>query len=114
MRLSYERRVFLMALVAGLPGILATMVLLWGPDRYLWGSPWIVTAVIVVPWIFLAVVLRRRIVFPLQTISNLIAALRENDFSFRGRYDGGASPRDTLEELTREVNTLASDRKSVV
>jgi nitrogen fixation/metabolism regulation signal transduction histidine kinase len=46
-------------------------------------------------------------VFPLQTISNLIAALRENDFSFRGRYDGGASPRDTLEELTREVNTLA-------
>jgi nitrogen fixation/metabolism regulation signal transduction histidine kinase len=95
-----------MALGAGLPGILSALVLLWGPDRDVWGNPWIVTAVIVVPWIFLAAVLRRRIVFPLQTVSNLVAALRENDFSFRSRY-GRGSPHDTLEELSREVNTLA-------
>src|SRR5688572_14972084 len=107
MRLSYERRVFLMALGAGLPGILSALLLLWGPDRYVWGNPWILTAVILVPWLFLAAILRRRIVFPLQTVSNLIPTLRENDFSFHGRYYRGAFPRGTLEELTREVNTLA-------
>src|SRR5688572_17802212 len=100
MRLPYDRRVFFMALGAGLPGILAAMLLVWGPDRSLWGNPWLFTVVIILPWLFLAAVLRRRIVFPLQTVSNLIAALRENDFSFRGRYDRGSSPRNTLEELT--------------
>jgi two-component system nitrogen regulation sensor histidine kinase NtrY len=46
---------------------------------------------------------RERVVFPLQTLSNLLAALREGDFSVRGR---APRPDDALGEVMREVNTL--------
>ena len=41
---------------------------------------------------------------PLQTLSNVVASLREGDYSFRAR---GASARDALGELASEVNLLA-------
>ena len=41
---------------------------------------------------------------PLQTLSNVVASLREGDYSFRAR---GAGPHDALGELAGEVNTLA-------
>src|ERR1035438_3798885 len=50
-----------------------------------------------------AMAVRDRVVFPLQTISKLLSALREGDFSVRGRageFD------DALGEVMREVNTL--------
>ena len=59
-----------------------------------------------VVWVLLALALRRHIVSPLQTVSNLVAALREGDFSVRGRESRSLEPHDTLEELIREVNEL--------
>jgi len=44
------------------------------------------------------------IVRPLQTLSNVVASLREGDYSFRAR---GAGTRDALAELAAEVNALA-------
>ncbi len=44
------------------------------------------------------------IVRPLQTLSNVLASLREGDTSFRAR---GAGAQDALSELASEVNTLA-------
>lgn len=41
---------------------------------------------------------------PLQTLSNVVASLREGDYSFRAR---GASARDALGELAGEINLLA-------
>jgi two-component system nitrogen regulation sensor histidine kinase NtrY len=41
---------------------------------------------------------------PLQTLSNVVASLREEDYSFRAR---GAVPDDALGELSLEVNGLA-------
>ena len=41
---------------------------------------------------------------PLQTLSNVVAALREDDFSFRAR---GARRGDSLGDLALEINTLA-------
>ena len=37
-----------------------------------------------------------QVVRPLQTLANVVAALREEDFSFRAR---GAAPQDSLGEL---------------
>src|SRR6185436_16435809 len=48
---------------------------------------------------------RHRVVLPLQTLSNLLAALRESDFSIRAR---GASGDDPLGAVMLEVNVLAS------
>jgi nitrogen fixation/metabolism regulation signal transduction histidine kinase len=41
---------------------------------------------------------------PLQTLSNVVASLREGDYSFRAR---GAGPQDALSELSFEINALA-------
>ncbi|ACO34559.1 MULTISPECIES: ATP-binding protein [Acidobacterium] len=41
---------------------------------------------------------------PLQTLSNVVSALREEDYSFRAR---GAHRDDVLGELAREINALA-------
>ncbi len=45
------------------------------------------------------------VVRPLQTLSNIVASLRENDFSFRAR---GARRGDALGDLALEINALAS------
>jgi nitrogen fixation/metabolism regulation signal transduction histidine kinase len=60
---------------------------------------------IVCAWLGFAFAVRERVVFPLQTLSNLLGALREGDYSVRGR---SPKPNDALGEVMREVNTLGS------
>ena len=101
--LTYDRRVTLLALGAGLPGVLLALLLLaFG------GYPWPVTiagAVLVVgAWLGVTFVLRDRIIRPLHTVANLLAALREDDFSIRAR---GAATNDALGQVMLEINTLA-------
>ena len=48
--------------------------------------------------------MRTRVVVPLQTLANLLAALREDDFSIRGRT---ANPDDPLGAALIEINALA-------
>ena len=50
-----------------------------------------------------------QVVRPLQTLANVVAALREEDFSFRAR---GATPQDSLGELAIEINQLADAMQS--
>jgi two-component system nitrogen regulation sensor histidine kinase NtrY len=101
-RLTHERRVQLIALLAGLPGSLIALAILWTGD-YTAKVQWTLTVLIAGSWLGLAVLLRERVVFPLQTISNLLAALREGDYSIRGH---GARQDDALGEVLREVNAL--------
>jgi nitrogen fixation/metabolism regulation signal transduction histidine kinase len=108
MKLRYELRVFLMALAVGLPGVAFSLLLIWEPARWIAAYSWAFMLGAVAVWIALAAALRRHIMFPLQTVSNLIAALREGDFSVRGRQSRTLRPHDTLEELIREVNELAT------
>jgi nitrogen fixation/metabolism regulation signal transduction histidine kinase len=55
-------------------------------------------------WWLLAMALHAQTVRPLQTLANVVAALREEDYSFRAR---GATPEDAMGELSLEVNALA-------
>ena len=64
---------------------------------------WTLTVLIIAFWTGFAFAVRRRVVFPLQTVSNLLAALREGDYSIRGRQ---ASADDALGEVMSEVNAL--------
>jgi two-component system nitrogen regulation sensor histidine kinase NtrY len=102
-RLSHDRRIFLMALLAGLPAVVIALVLLW-TGSFTPRVQWTLTLLIFGFWLGVASELRQHVVFPLQTLSNLLAALREGDFSIRGR---NARDADALAEVTREVNTLA-------
>ena len=101
--LTYDRRVTLLAFAAGLPAVLISLALLWlGP--YDWPIRIGVGGLAIALWAGITVLLRSRIVRPLQTVSNLLAALREDDFSIRAR---GAEPNDPLGQVMLEVNSLA-------
>ncbi len=102
--LSFEGRVVLLALLAGLPGSATALWVLWGGD-FAPRTQWTLTLLIAGAWLGFALAARERVVFPLQTVSNLLSALREGDFSVRGR---APRPDDALGEVMREVNTLGS------
>jgi PAS domain S-box-containing protein len=102
-QLTYERRIQLLALAAGFPGSLIAMILLWH-GNYSSGAVWTLAFLIISLWLGFAFSLRNRVVFSLQTLSNLLAALREEDFSLRAR---GGRRDDAMGEVIIEVNALS-------
>ena len=101
-RLSHDRRILLMALASALPGAVISLIFLWTGD-YTPKVQWTLTVIIVTVCLGFAFALRERVVLPLQTLSNLLAALGEGDFSIRAR---GARGGDPLGEVMIEVNAL--------
>jgi PAS domain S-box-containing protein len=91
-----------LALLAGLPGIVVSLVLLWR-DSYSAKVQWTVGLLVLGTWLITAFVLRERVVRPLQTLSNMLAALREGDYSIRAR---GAEREDALGLAYLEANLL--------
>jgi two-component system, NtrC family, nitrogen regulation sensor histidine kinase NtrY len=100
--IAYERRILLRALLAGLLGSTTALILLW-TGQHDAKTAWTLTIVIVVAWLGFAFSAQNRITFPLRTLSNMLAALHEGDFSIRAR---GAENPDALGEVMREVNAL--------
>jgi len=100
--LLYERRILLLALAAGLGSTIVALILLW-TGVYSSKLQWTLTVALVIAWLSFAFSAQSRVVFPLRTLSNLLAALREGDFSIRAR---GAANDDALGEVLREVNAL--------
>ena len=100
--LRHDQRVLLMALLASLPGGVVSLAILWFGD-YSPKVQWTLTALIVLVSLGFAFGLRERVVFPLHTLSNLLAGLREGDFSIRARPTPAGDP---LGEVLFEVNAL--------
>ncbi len=92
----------LLALAAGLGGTVVALILLW-LGAFSPKLQWTLTIVMVVAWLSFAFSAQSRVTFPLRTVSNLLAALREGDFSIRAR---GANRDDVLGEVLWEVNAL--------
>ncbi len=101
--LPHETRVLLLTLAAGFVGVLVSVILLWTGD-FTSKVQWTFTLLIVGFWLSFAFSVRGAVIRPLQTLSNMQAALREGDFSLRAR---GAGVDDALGELLLEVNALA-------
>jgi len=102
-RLNYENRILLLALVAGAPGALGSALLLW-QGGYSAKVQWTADLVVLGLWLGFAFAVQGGVVRPLRIISNLLAALREEDFSFRARETAGD---DALALAMTEVNALA-------
>jgi nitrogen fixation/metabolism regulation signal transduction histidine kinase len=100
--LKFERRVTVLALAAGAPAVAVCAALLWYDD-YSARVQWTLDLFLVLFWLGIAFNLKQRIVRPLQTLSNILAAIREGDYSIRGRR---ASVGDALGEVMLEVNDL--------
>ncbi len=105
--LTHDRRILLIALAAGLPALVTALILLWTND-YTPKVQWTVSVFVVTVFFGFVFALRDRVVYPLQTISNLLAALREDDFSIRARVDAS----DALGEVMLEVNALSETLRS--
>jgi len=103
MPLTYECHLQLLAIAAGLPGTLVALIILW-TGNYSTPTAWTLTVLIAGTWLGFAISIRHRAVFSLQTLSNLLAALREEDFSVRAR---GAGREDAMGEVITEVNALS-------
>ncbi len=103
-RLKFEKRITLLALAAGFPAVLLTAFLLWY-DGYSARLQWTLDLLLVLLWLGIAFNLKQRVVRPLQTLSNILAAIREGDYSIRGRR---AATGDALGEIMLEVNDLGT------
>ncbi len=101
-RLTHDLRVFLLALGAGLPAVAVSMILIWGGD-YTAKVQWTLSLLILGCWLGFSFSVRERVVTPLQTLSNLLAALREGDYSIRAR---GANTDEPLGQVMLEANAL--------
>jgi len=102
-RLLYEHRISLYSLLVALPGIAVSGILIW-LQPWSTGSKLALSFVVLSVWWMLALALHRQMVRPLQTLANVVAALRAEDYSFRARE---AIADDALGELSIEVNALA-------
>jgi len=100
--LDFETRILLLSFATGLPGSLVALALLWTGD-YSTKVRWTLTVLVLAFWWGFAAALKERVIRSLQTLSNLLGALREGDFSLRARR-----PRETdaLAEVMHEVNAL--------
>jgi len=101
--LTHDRRITLLTMATGLPALALALGLLWFGS---YSTLVRVTAALLVTgaWIVMTMLVRDRVARPLQTIANLLAALREGDFSVRAREAPGSDP---LAHVMLEINTLA-------
>ncbi len=102
--LNFERRIWWMTLLAALPGAVAGLI--WAGDGTLpawqrWAAGILGTAFPLT----VILILVRRVRYPLRTLSNQIAAMREGDYSLKVRGEGA---RDAMGELIAELNALGT------
>lgn len=98
---NHERRILLYCLLGGLPGVVATALLL-AEGEYSTRT-WVTVALVVVGcWLGFAFAVRERVIYPLRTLANLLAAIREGDFSLRAR----SAKHDALGEVMDEANLM--------
>lgn len=101
-RLRHEQRILAMTLLAGLPGTLVALIILWTGDYDTKLQATLSLLVLSVWWGF-AFAVRERVTRSLQTLSNMLAGLREGDYSLRARR---ARASDSLGLAMLEANIL--------
>ena len=103
-RLSFERRIRIWLAALALPTVLSVALLTYTWSASVWISLGIAASAAIL-WALAASFFFEQMIRPLQTLSNVVSALREDDFSFRAR---GARRGDSLGDLALEINALAA------
>ena len=100
---GFERRVITTAAVAVVPLAAITIALVWMGDFDLkWR--WTIVTVALAAVFTGTFILYEQVTFPLRTLTNLIAALREGDFTLRARH---IEQDDVLGQAMTEINELS-------
>ena len=82
--LEFDLQIVLLSVLAALPAFIFAMLLLW-TGAFAVSTRWLATLGLLILWGSLTAVLRERLVRPIRTLSSVLAALREGDFSIRTR-----------------------------
>jgi two-component system nitrogen regulation sensor histidine kinase NtrY len=102
-RRSAVGRAWLYSLWLSLPGIAFTGILV-AREKVSFTPALLIVCCLLLYFLLIAAALIESFIRPMQTLSNVVASLREGDYSFRAR---GAGSRDSFGELAGEVNALA-------
>jgi len=106
--LTFERKLVLGVLLAAVPGLALGAILAWrSPPPGSWRA--VLVAATIALTVAVVAQLRSRLVRRLKTLSNLVSALREGDYSVRGR---DAVREDALGEVLWEVNALGDQLRT--
>lgn len=109
-RIPHDWVIFTYAMLGGTPAVGIALYLLWhgeNPNE----ARWILSLVVLACWVGFAAALKDRVARPLQTMSNLVFALREGDFSVRARWAVRADPMgDALTEINLLSHELQANR----
>ncbi len=107
-KLSHEGSVQVLALAAGLPAVVFAGWVI-GTGDYTPNAMWTLGLVIGGAWLGFGLAVRERIASPLRTVSNLLEAIREGDYSIRAT---GASGTDALAEVMQQVNAMGATMRT--
>jgi len=99
---GFERRVLRLAALSGLPGVVLALVLLW-TGHHSAKVTWTFTLLLLAAWGILIYRQREAVIRPIQTLSNMLTALLEGDYSLRAR---AAPASDSLGLAFQEINAL--------
>jgi|SRR5579864_2947779 len=102
-RAPFERRIAAFSLLLVAPALLVSIILIWLQPWSTESKTMLLAAEALVS-LLVGAALRDHVVRPIQTLANVVGALREEDYSFRARL---AVQNDALGELSLEINTLA-------
>ena len=102
--LSYQRRLYALALLPGLAPLIVAVALVWAADvPRMAAAIWAI--LLALSWVGLAALLWERALAPIRVAANALGAIREDDFSLRVRED---DPDDAFGLLAREVNAIGT------
>ncbi|MBT5900787.1 MAG: PAS domain S-box protein [Opitutaceae bacterium] len=104
-KLTHDHHVLVGTLLAGLPGVLVAMGFLWLGEGESAKMQWTFSLLVIGCWLGFSFSVQNRVVRSLQTMANLLSAVREGDFSIRAR---GASREDAHGDVMTEINSLGS------
>jgi len=103
-RPGFESRLALLALVGGMPALVVAVVFLFRSNLPA-GLAWLFSAVLAVVLLGCCLRIKGRLTYHLNTLSNLLEAVREEDYSMRSRR---SRERGAMAEVFGEVNALSA------
>ncbi|MBN2686303.1 MAG: hypothetical protein JXR40_13565 [Pontiellaceae bacterium] len=101
--MKFERKYVLGSLFCGFVPMIVAVACVWRIPMST-GYRLLSSAALAALWVVPAFILKSRLAFQLRTLTNLLNALREGDYSFTVK---GACSNDAMGELTGEINALS-------
>jgi two-component system, NtrC family, nitrogen regulation sensor histidine kinase NtrY len=109
-RLRHDQRILLLAATAGAPGSAVALIVIWRAEFGL-SSRILFTLVLLGLWLGFAFATRAAVLRPLQTVANLLAALRQEDYTIEGRFGDRNDPLGLVLHELNELRRLLRERR---